>query len=64
MPKMKSNKAARKRFKINKNGVIKRSCQNGAKHLTRKSAKRKMRLKSGDVVSKADAPAIARAIRD
>ena len=64
MPKMKTNRSARKRYKINKNGVIKRGCQNNAKHLTKKSAKRKMRLGKGSTVSKADAPAIARAIKD
>jgi len=64
MPKMKSNRSAKKRFSINKNGVIKRGCQNKAKHLTKKSAKRKMRLGKGSVVAKADAPAVARAIQD
>ena len=62
MPKMKSNRSAKKRFKVTKNGVIKRGCQNRIKHLTKKSAKKKMQLGKGSVVSNADAPAIARAI--
>ena len=63
MPKMKSNSAAKKRFRMNKNGVIKRSCQNTGHIMTKKSSKRKMRLRTGSVVSKADAPKITNAIK-
>ena len=63
MPKMKSKDSVKKRFRSNASGsTIKRSSQNAAKHLTRKSAKRKMRLRKGGVVSKTDKPAIARAL--
>jgi len=63
MPKMKTKSGVKKRFRSNASGsVIKRSSQNAAKHLTRKTAKRKMQLKQGNVVSKADKPAISRAL--
>ncbi len=62
MPKMKSNNASKKRFRANKNGVIKRSCQNAGHKMTHKTSKRKMRLRSGEQVSKADAPKIKTAI--
>lgn len=64
MPKMKSNSAAKKRFRMNKNGKIKRSCQNMGHIMTKKSSKRKMRLRGGSYVSNADAPKIANAIKD
>ena len=64
MPKMKSNRSAKKRFRMTKNGIIKRGCQNRIKHLTKKSSKRKMRLGKGGVVADAIAPAIAIAIKD
>ncbi len=62
MPKMKSNSSVKKRFRINKNGVIKRGCQNTGHNKANKSSKRKMRLRSGGQVSKADAPMIKNAL--
>ncbi len=62
MPKMKTNSAAKKRFRKNKNGVIKRGCQYAGHKMTNKSSKRKMRLRKGEQVSKADAPKIKNAI--
>ena len=51
MPKMKTNKAAAKRFKISKNGKILRP-KSGARHLlTHKSAKRKKRLRKETVIA-------------
>jgi len=45
MPKMKSHKASRKRFKVSANGKLKRS-QAGKKHLnSHKSGKRKRQLR-------------------
>ena len=45
MPKMKSHKASRKRFKVSANGKLKRS-QAGKKHLnSHKSGKRKRHLR-------------------
>ncbi len=62
MPKMKSKSSAKKRFRMNKNGVIKRGCQYRSHIMTKKSSKRKMRLRAGSTVSKADQPKIAKAI--
>ncbi len=62
MPKMKTNSAAKKRFRKNKNGVIKRGCQYAGHKMTNKTSKRKMRLRKGEKVSKADAPKIKNAI--
>ena len=46
MPKMKSHKASRKRFKVTANGKLKRS-QAGKKHLnSHKTGKRKRHLRS------------------
>jgi len=62
MPKMKSNSSVKKRFRITKNGIIKRGCQNAGHKMTNKSSKRKMRLRSGEQVSKADASKIKNAL--
>ena len=62
MPKMKSKSSAKKRFRMNKNGVIKRGCQYRSHIMTKKSSKRKMRLRAGRTVAKADQPKIAKAI--
>ncbi len=62
MPKMKSNSSVKKRFRKNKNGVIKRGCQYRSHIMTKKSSKRKMRLRQGSTVSKADQAKIAKAI--
>jgi len=51
MPKQKSNRAACKRFKVNKNGLVKRGKQNRRHILTKKSTKRKRQLRSGGYVS-------------
>jgi len=49
MPKQKTHKASRKRFKVTANGKLKRS-QAGKKHLNSpKTAKRKRQLRHGKV---------------
>ncbi len=49
MPKMKTHKSSRKRFRITASGKLKRS-QAGKKHLnSHKSAKRKMHLRGGEI---------------
>ncbi|MCD4819694.1 MAG: 50S ribosomal protein L35 [Candidatus Cloacimonetes bacterium] len=54
MPKMKTRRAAAKRFKVTGKGKIKRS-HAFAKHiLTKKSATRKRNLRKPDLVSKSD----------
>lgn len=52
MPKLKTNKSAKKRFKLTKSGKVKR-CKEGGRHiLTKKSRKRKRSLKGPAVVHK------------
>ena len=60
MPKVKTNKAAAKRFRITKNGKFKRS-KAFARHLkTCKSAKRRRQLRKGGDISASDTPIVKR----
>jgi large subunit ribosomal protein L35 len=54
MPKMKSNRAAMKRFKRTGTGKIKRYKANKSHILTKKTAKRKRHLRASTLVSAAD----------
>ncbi len=54
MPKMKSHRGAMKRFKMNKNGLIKRASAYKSHILTKKSKKRKRNLRKVTYISKAD----------
>ena len=63
MPKMKTKSSAKKRFRMNKNGVIKRGRQNKSHIMTKKSTKRKRQLRAGSTVSKADQAKVARALK-
>lgn len=54
MPKMKTNAAAKKRFKKLKNGKVKRSCSLRRHILTKKTSKRKRQLRKGTYISCAD----------
>lgn len=54
MPKMKTNRAAAKRLKRTASGKFKRFKANHSHILTKKSRKRKRRLRSSDLVAKAD----------
>lgn len=54
MPKMKSNSGALKRFKIKKNGTIKRGSAFRSHILTKKSPKRKRDLRSPKIVASVD----------
>lgn len=63
MPKMKTKSSAKKRFRMNKNGVIKRGCQNRSHIMTKKSSKRKMKMRAGSTVAKADQAKVARALK-
>jgi large subunit ribosomal protein L35 len=51
MPKMKSHKGARKRFKITGSGKVKRMRAFKSHILTKKSPKRKRRLRQGTVMT-------------
>lgn len=60
MPKLKTNRGAKKRFKLTATGKVKRR-RSGHRHiLTSKDQKRKRHLRSGTLVSPADTPAVKR----
>lgn len=54
MPKIKTNRAAAKRFKLTKKGKVKRAKAYRSHILTTKSTKRKRKLRQGTYVSVAD----------
>jgi len=62
MPKMKTNRGARKRFKKTASGKIKRRKAFKSHILTKKSRDRKRRLRKGAYVDATDAPRIHRLI--
>ena len=51
MPKMKSHSGAKKRFRLTATGKVKRYSQNKSHSLSKKSTKRKRRLRTGTYVS-------------
>ena len=54
MPKMKTHRGAAKRFKVKKNGTIKRGSAYRSHILTKKSKKRKVELRSPQTVDKSN----------
>jgi large subunit ribosomal protein L35 len=60
MPKMKTNRAARKRFRFTSSGLVRRSRANGKHILTKKSRKRKRRLHQTTVADHANQKHIQR----
>jgi len=62
MPKMKSNRGAKKRFRVTASGKIKRHSAYHSHILTKKSAKRKRNLRKESMVSEADAKRVKRMI--
>ncbi|MDT3740071.1 MAG: 50S ribosomal protein L35 [Candidatus Kapabacteria bacterium] len=60
MPKMKSNSAAKKRFKVSPSGTIKRKKAYHSHILTKKSAKRKRSLGQSSVIAKVDVQRVRR----
>ena len=54
MPKMKTNRAAAKRLKRTGSGKLRRHRANKSHILTKKTSKRKRRLRQGTLVDKAD----------
>ncbi len=60
MPKMKSNRAAAKRFKRTGTGKLKRNKATAGHFLTKKTAKRKRKLRQSALVSKSDRKRIER----
>lgn len=63
MPKQKTKRAAMKRFKTTGSGKLKRWHANHSHILTKKTRKRKNRLKKGDLVSSADFPRVSRLLQ-
>ena len=63
MPKMKSRRAAQKRFTTTGSGKLKRFHANHSHILTKKTRKRKNKLKKGDLVSSADFPRVNRLLQ-
>ncbi len=63
MPKMKTKRAATKRFKRTGSGKLKRFHANHTHILTKMTRKRKNKLKKGDVVSSADFPRVNRLLQ-
>ena len=60
MPKMKSNSGALKRFKVKKNGQIKRGSAFRSHILTKMSQKRKVNLRGPQTVCDADVTRVKR----
>lgn len=60
MPKMKTNRSAAKRFKKTGTGKYRRQRAYASHILTKKSPKRKRRLRSGALVAKADRQRVKR----
>lgn len=60
MPKMKSSRGAKKRFKVTKSGKIKYNRANRRHILTKKSSKRKRQLRSGAFLASGDAGLVKR----
>ena len=56
MPKVKTRRAAAKRFRVNASGLVKRASANKEHILTKKSRARKNRLKKGSTISSSDMP--------
>ena len=54
MPKVKTNSAAKKRFKKLKSGKVKRACSLRRHILTKKTQKRKRQLRKGGYMEKCD----------
>lgn len=60
MPKMKSNRAAKKRFSLTGTGKVRRNKAYARHILTKKTPKRKRALRQTTVVTAADTPRIKR----
>ena len=63
MPKQKTKRAARKRFKLTARGHVKRMQANKSHILTKKHPKRKRHLRKGTLVSGADERRIKRLLQ-
>ena len=62
MPKMKSNRAASKRFRLTGSGKVRRNKAYASHILTKKSTKRKRNLRKSGIVTSADEARVKRMI--
>jgi large subunit ribosomal protein L35 len=60
MPKMKTNKSAKKRFKITGTGKVRRGHANKSHILTKKAPKRKRHLRKSEIASHGDSRRVKR----
>lgn len=60
MPKLKTNKSASKRFKVTKNGKVKRHMAFGRHLLTGKTSKRRRNFRTAKVLDKTDMDRVKR----
>jgi len=60
MPKIKTHSGAKKRFRLKKSGLIKRNCAYTSHILTKKSQKRKRKLRKGRYVFHGEVKIISR----
>jgi large subunit ribosomal protein L35 len=60
MPKMKSNRAAKKRFRLTGTGKVRRNHAYASHILTKKSQKRKRALRKSTIVTAVDTPRVKR----
>ena len=58
MPKLKTNKAAAKRFKLTAKGKVKKNSPFASHILTKKSSKRKRHLRNSQILADVDAPKV------
>ncbi len=58
VPKLKTHRGAKKRFKLTASGKIKRGHSHARHILTKKTTKRKRKLDQSDLVSKSDLPKV------
>ena len=63
MPKMKTNRSAAKRFKITGSGKVRRQHAYKSHILTKKTQKRKRRLRKSDICAPGDARRIKRLLK-
>lgn len=54
MPKLKTNKAASKRFKLTASGKVKKNSAFAGHIMTKKNSKRKRQLRNGEMLDKVD----------
>ncbi len=62
MPKMKTRRGAAKRFKVTGSGKIKRNKANKSHILTKKSPKRKRRLRKGTILTSVEVKRVKKMI--